>query len=72
MKKVDEMLDRVSNEVKNVISNTFAEKEKGFKTMFAQADMDSSEQERLIKKRQEAIANLDNIVKEAKSLKSNY
>lgn len=72
MQKVDEMLDRVSNEVKDVISNSFVEKEKGFKTMLAQADMDSSEQERLIKKRQEAIANLDNIVKEAKSLKSNY
>lgn len=72
MKKVDEIFDNVANNVKNAISATFSEKEKVFEAMLAQADMDNSEKDKLVKKRKAAVAELDQIIEKARALQADY
>ena len=72
MKRVDEIFGKAGSDVKAVISATFSEKEKVFEAMLEQADKDSSEKERLVKERAEMVAELDQVIQEAKALKESY
>lgn len=72
MKKVDKIFDKASSDVQDVISTTFAEKEKVFEAMLAQADIDNSEKDKLVKERMAAVADLDKIVEEARALQADY
>lgn len=72
MERVDQIFDKVGDDVKEVISVTFTEKEKVFKAMLSQADLDSSQKDKLIKERKDAVENLTKVIDEAKVLQSNY
>lgn len=72
MKKVDGIFGKAGDDVKEVISITFAEKEKEFKTMLSQADLDRTQKDKLIKERKSAVEKLAKVIDEAKALQSNY
>lgn len=72
MKRVDQIFGKAGDDVKEAISVAFAEKEKVFETMLSQADLDSSQKDKLIMERKIAIENLTKVIDEAKVLQSNY
>lgn len=72
MKRVDQIFGKAGDDVKEVISVAFAEKEKVFETMLSQADLDSSQKDKLIMERKSAVENLTKVIDEAKVLQSNY
>lgn len=72
MNRVGEIFDMASNDVKDVISATFSEKEKVFEAMLTQADMESNEKDKLVNDRKAAVADLDVIIEEVKALQAEY
>jgi hypothetical protein len=72
MERVDIVFEKAISDVKDVISDVFAQKEQVFEAMLKQAAMDTGEQDRLMEERKSAIAELDKLVKEASALDSSY